>query len=137
MEILFIVICFAIVFAIPFLTSWVRTKRTATVISRLYFVIAYLLLIASIILLIAPGKTSYSFYEVCTMCSGSGMEADGTQCALCCGAGKTLENITSYSVSQLYPICMIVLGLYLGIFSFALTVLSKRLDPSCRTSASN
>lgn len=131
MEILFIVSCMAVVFVIPFLTAWVRTRRTATIISRLYFVIAYLLVMVSIFLFIAPGKTSYSFYEVCAMCDGSGAEAGGTQCSICCGTGEILSTLISYSVARMYPICLIVLGVYIGIFSFALKVLSKRLEPIC------
>ena len=119
----------AIAFLIPFLTGWIRTKHTATVISRLYFVIAYLLIMVSIVLFIAPGKTAHSFYEVCAVCDGSGMDASAIPCSICHGTGEIISTLISYSVARVYPICLIVLGVYIGIFSFALKVLSERIEP--------
>lgn len=126
MEILFVIICIAIALAIPFFTGWIRKPRTASLVSRLYSIIAYGLFVTSAVLFVGAGRTSCDIYEACLICGGSGIESSGTQCMMCQGAGEILVSQASYSISWLYPSCLIILGLYIAIFSLALKTLTDR-----------
>ena len=134
MEITFIIICIAILIAMPLFTGWIRKTRTAALVSKLYFVVAYLLIITSIVLFAATNKALYNTYEICVMCGGSGTEVEGAQCMICQGAGEILTSHTSFSIPWLYPICMIVLGIYTAIFSFALRFFAEHSGIDSRSS---
>ncbi len=135
MEILFIIACIAVALAVPLFTGWIRKPRTAALVSKLYSVIAYALFVTSIILFVVAEETLYSIYEARVLCGGSGIEVSGMQCAICHGAGEILASHAASTIPQLYPICMILLGLYIAIFSFALKSLAEPSGKNRRSSA--
>lgn len=126
MESLFLIICFATVLCMPFFTSWISKLRTAILVSRIYCIAACALFTASIALFITMGESSSSLYDLCAVCEGSSIALNGAQCAVCQGAGEAIASYAAGSVPWLYPMGMIVLGIYIAIFSFALKQLAAR-----------
>ena len=116
MEIFFVFLCLAIAVTIPYCFGHIRTRSSVQSVSRVILFFSIILLAAAVLLFVLFGFSVSASAQMCVQCKQTGTVATGNLCAAC------QDNAAGIfpTIPLTYPICLMILGIYILIFRFAL-----------------